>query len=227
MYVNRITYGTRRRDGIPSILSDGNTVGWYDYLLDVTKDGSDFVSAWGDQSGENNHLLQASGTAQPLWTVNGVLLDGIDNYMKTAPFVWDQPEMIYMVAKQVTWTSTDRFFDGNISNTAVLQQITTTPNLRINAGTNLGENTNLPINTYAIIRVLFNGASSKLQINETAALTGDAGASDADGLTLGRQGSGIAQWGNIEVKETILRKIADITANEAIIYNYLKSKYRL
>jgi hypothetical protein len=34
-------------------------------------------------------------------------------------------------------------------------------------------------------------------------------------------------WSNIQVKEIIIRKVSDSTADEAAIYNYLKDKYGL
>ena len=51
-------------DPTPSVLTDGNTVAWFDSSENITKDGSDFVSVWGDKSVDavgdpnGNNLLQ-------------------------------------------------------------------------------------------------------------------------------------------------------------------------
>lgn len=225
MYVNRMTYGTRRSGAPPGILGDGNTAAWFDSSdTYITKDGGDFVSKWSDRSGNANHLLQATGTHQPLWQATGVLFDGVDNFMKCSAFTFNQPEQIYILFKQVTWTANDRIFDGNVNLSGILYQTGTTPDIQIYASTNSPANANLAINTWGIVRVLFNGAASSLQVNETAKWTGNAGANNMSGFVLGARGDGTSSWGNIEVKDVILRNVIDGSINEAIIYNYLATK---
>ena len=101
----------------PNILFDGNTVAWYDYEKLVTKD-SNLVSVWGDQSGLGHDLLQ-SGVARPLWTSDGILFDGINDFMKTVAFTLEQPEFIYMIVKQVAWVSGKYLFDGETQNSGL------------------------------------------------------------------------------------------------------------
>jgi len=144
--------------------------------------------------------------------------------MKCLGFIWNQPEFIYIVFRQVTWAANAFIFDGNATNTGVLQQIVLTPNLSAYAGIASAVNTNLAINTWGIVRVLFNGATSKLQVNATAATTGNFGAIDMNGFTLGRPGNTASNYSNIEVKEIIGRSSA---VGEAAIYAYLKAKYGL
>ena len=98
-----IPFNKKKGEVYPAILDDGNTVAWFDMAEKyMTKDGSDFVSQWDDRSGSTNHLLQVVGTNQPLWTADGVLFDGVDNFMKCVAFTLVQPEFIYMVVKHVT-----------------------------------------------------------------------------------------------------------------------------
>jgi len=217
--------------GTPAVLEDGSTVAWYiaDNLTTITKDGADLVSRWNDYLGSGHDLIQATGTNQPLWSSDGILFDGVDNFMKTAAFTYVQPEMIYMVFKQVTWTLYDRIFDGNIVSTGQLAQRETTPNLLYFAGGGGGDCEdpgNLAVNTWGIIRMLFNGASTKFIINETTPITCFPGLSNMGGFTLGARGDDVS-WSNIEVKEIILRNVDDTDANETDIYNYLKNKYGL
>lgn len=66
---------------------------WLRADLGITKDGSDKVSAWADQSGAGNNVTQATGTKQPTW-VAGALggqaalsFDGGD-VLASAPSNW-------------------------------------------------------------------------------------------------------------------------------------------
>lgn len=43
---------------------------WLKADAGIIKDGSNYVSQWDDQSGNNNHAVQATGSAQPLWEDN-------------------------------------------------------------------------------------------------------------------------------------------------------------
>lgn len=214
--------------GDPPILSDGNTKAWFDMALAyITKDGSNFVSQWSDRSGNDNHLLQAVGTNQPLHKSTGVLFDGVDNFMKCVAFILAQPEQIYIVFKQVSWTNPDRILNGDLENAVFFRQRTTTPSIQVNSGAASGLNGNLAVGAFGIVRILFNGASSELIVNQTAATTGDFGANDMDGFTLGSNGDGTSFYSNIEVKEIIIRNVADTAPNEQTIYDYLESKYSL
>ena len=83
------------------IINDGSTVAWFlsDEPTTITLDVADRVSRWNDYLGSGHDLIQGVGADQPLWSANGILFDGVTEYMKTAPFAYVQPEMIYMVIK--------------------------------------------------------------------------------------------------------------------------------
>lgn len=205
----------------PAIISDANTVAWYDFATGITKDGSNFVSAWNSRIG-TNHLAQATGTNQPLFTAAGVLFDGVDNYMQSPDVALTQPNFVYIVLNQKNWAATDCI----ISTAGLIRQDIATPGIRIYAGSFIGPNNNLALNTYGILRALFNGASSKIIINATSPTTGNVGAGTGTYISIGCPPAGIV-YGNFEVKEIIIRKIADDSTNETAIYNYLKNKYSL
>jgi len=163
---------------------------------------------------------------RPLWSADGIAFDGTNDFLKTSPFSLAQPEMIYAVMKQVTWTKDDYLFDGNATNGGKLTQDTATPKIGIYSGAYLTGNANLAVNTWGIVRALFSGASSSLQVNETAALTGNAGTAYMGGFTIGARGAGDASFGRITAKEIIIRKAYN-AADDAILYAYLKAKYSL
>lgn len=211
----------------PAILDDGNTVLWVDAQENIIKDGSDLVSVWGDKSGENNDLLQAVGANQPLWSTNGILFDGISQFMQTVGFTLVQPEMIYIVFKQVTWGLNLRIMDGLLTNdSGSIQQIISTPGIAGRANNTMPINNNLALNTFGIIRILFNGSASSFQVDKTGATIAEAGSNSMGGFTLGSRAD-VAVPANIQVKEVIIRKIADSSGDEQDIYDYLAAKYSI
>jgi len=216
-----------------AVLDDGNTVAWFDYLKNVTKDGSDLVSVWGDKSVDSlgalngNDLLQATGSNQPIVNANGILFDGIDNFMKCAAFTLVQPEFIYMVVNQVSWANFDYIFDGNTTNSGNLYQTGVSPEIAAVAGISSGRNDNLIIGIYGIVRILFDGVNSKLIVNNTSPISGDFGLRNMGGFYLGAISPAIGFFANIEVKEIIIRKVADNATDEQAIYEYLAEKYSI
>ena len=77
--------------------------------LGVTKDGSDKVSQWDDQSGNARHLAMATAAYQPLWVASGINslntinFDGTDDTLSIASLSQAQPIHIFMVFVQDTW----------------------------------------------------------------------------------------------------------------------------
>lgn len=165
-----------------------------------------------------NHLTHYDS---PLRPVNQVF-NGTNQYMRSIPFTWNQPEFIYMVVKQITWTSTDDLFDGYASASGIVEQRTSTPNLAGYAGTWSGLNNGLATNTWGIVRCLFNGASSKLVIDSGTPVTWNCGTNNMGGFVLASRIGG-QNWSNIQVAEIILRKSSDTTDDETLLYNYLLS----
>jgi len=211
--------------GYPAILDDGHHW-WYDPtdLDTITKDGSDFVSAWNSKLIADRNLLQAAGNRQPLWKTPGtILFDGTHDYMK-ATFDWEQPEMIYITFKQIAWSLYDVILDGDTYNGGCLQQRTTTPNLMINAGVSSVEYINLPLDTWGIIRILLYGVDSKLQVNTETPITGNFGTNNMGAFTLAKPGTINGYYSNIEVADIICADIADTEENETAIYDFLVSR---
>jgi hypothetical protein len=266
----------------PAVISDGNTVAWYDStdLTVITKDVNDYVNIWWDKvygqstleaelnslnttlynvykitacqtdffyTGcavndiwfcDNNKVLSSNNKVRrytgnhcgtytladkPKWVLNdGLLFDGSNDKLYTPTFTYNQPAFIYMVLKQVTWTVATYFFDGN-ADTGLVYQQTSSPKIRAYSGSLSSENSDMPLDTFVILRVLFNGASSKLQVNNSTATTGNFGSNNMGRIILGSRVTG--QYSNIKIKEAIFRKVADNSTDETSIYNYLATKY--
>jgi hypothetical protein len=216
---------------VPAQFSDSNAVAWYDYTASatITKDGSNLVSKWADKNGSGRDLNVASGYVKPLAQVSGILFSSTGAGTKLeASFTLNQPEFIYAVIKQVSWGSGQTIWDGATRNTSLLFGSGTTPKVAVYAGGSLADTGGLVLGEYHIVRVLLNGASSKLQIDENTATTGNAGTSNMGGFTLGDRAAADSSWAaNFEVKEILIRKVADDSTVQSTIYNYLKTKYGL
>ncbi len=204
---------------LPSDLS--NLVAWYQFNKGITVTGAG-VSRWYDQSGNGNHLLQGTDTNRPSKESDGsVLFDGVDNFLKADTFTFVQPETIYILVNQVSWTSTDVLYDGDAGTGGQLIQRGSSPQLGLNAGTLLSGTNGPLIGTYGVMSVVLNGGSSRLQLNKDTALTGNAGSNDMDGFTLAARPTGPDRFGNIQVKEVILYSGAHAADERTKVIDYL------
>lgn len=207
------------------------TVGYFDFTEEatITKVGA-LVSKADDKSGSLNHFLQAGAdNIKPTWDANGLLFDGIRQFIKTAPFAYSNPqEFVFLVIKQVTWSSGDKIMDGNEANTMLIRQRTGTPKFGAYAGSYSADSSDLAVNTWGIVRILFNEAASKLIVNNNAPIIFDAGVQDAGGITFGSGATGDAvDCSNIQLKGACFCKIIPTVADEVIIYNILALEYGL
>lgn len=211
----------------PSILQDGNTVAWYDAsdLATIVKDAGNLVSLWKDKLKSGRDLNQLKGSAQPSWSYNGILFDGVNDRMN-ATFNLSQPECIYLVFKIKSVTASKCILDGYINNSGAISIATGgSSDLQISAGS-LSSKTNFPINQTGILKLNLNNAISRMQVNEFISIAGNFGTANMGGLTVGSSGSGI-NFSNIEVKDIVVRKITDSLKDEYSIYNYLMQKNNL
>ena len=208
-------------------MRDGNTKAFYDYLTlsTITKDGAERMAVWADRFGSGRDLLQATPAEKPLLTADGVLFNGTDEFMQTLTFPFVQPEMIYIVFNQITRTLFDYIFDGFTDVGGGLSQRGASPKLECVNGALSGENGNLQLDTLGIVRVLFNGASSTFQINETTVIEWAGGGNDMDGFTLANRGSLADGESNILVKGVLLRSVVDNATEQQTIYDFLNKYY--
>lgn len=195
---------------------------WYQFGKGLTI-ASGACSQWADTTSNVRHLIQATGSQQPLLQTDGSLLfDGSNDFMQTATFTLGQPTMLYMLFRQVTFTNGDLCCDGFTSTSGNILQDTTSPNLSISAGTTAATNTGLAVNTYGIASILFNGTTSSFTINKKTPVTGNAGTTAMAGFTLGSDSAG-ANNANIQVKEIILFAGAHDLTKQFSVVNYLST----
>lgn len=197
-----------------------NLAAWFRYGLGITS-AAGAVSQWDDASLNVRHLKQATGAAQPALQADGsILFDGTSDFLKCDAFTLVQPETVYFLGRQVTWTLNDYLYDGNTANTGAIIQYSASPNILLGAATSTAENTDLAVNTYGVVTAVLNGANSLVQVNNGTAATGDIGTRDLAGFTLGASGGGTA-FGNIQVKEVIVFSAAHDATTRARVIAYL------
>mgnify|MGYP001616056277 CR=1 FL=1 len=179
------------------------------------------AATWTSDNGEV-YTLNNTG-AKPAQIVGSpkLLFDGVAHYLQ-ATFTLNQPMSYYVVAKRPTFSTNGYFIDGNTGANVSIRNQPTTPDFDIYAGSATGINSNWAENSYNVIMAIINGASSSSKVGATAAVSGNAGANNAGGLTVGAAGNGTSPT-NIQIKEIIVRTISDSTATQIQIYSYLKA----
>jgi hypothetical protein len=168
-------------------------------------------------------LYQHLAASMPTFSVSGgrniATFDGGADFLKSASFSYANGNSNYHTISQVGWTSGDAICDGNTANTLRIAQTTSTPEISLSAGSVACANTGLAVGVRAVVSAIFNGASSRLGINLGTAATGNAGAGNANGFTLGARDDGAAP-ANITWSQSLLRSVADDTSVSARIINY-------
>ncbi len=179
-------------------------------------------------------LYQGTSTKRPVYTGPSagtrlsMLFDGTDDYLKAASFSLSQPETVYLVGQQMTWTLNDYFFDGGTgaANSVALRQSATTPNIRLIGGANTTENGGLAVAIRAIITSIVNLTNSSTRINRGAIITGDVSSGNAlNGFILAARGDAAAGFGNISVQEIAIYAESHNDAVQSRVINYLSSKF--
>lgn len=180
-----------------------------------------------------HNLAQATAANQPILDttnkVNGrnvLYFNGTSHYLKTPSFTLVQPETVVWVGSQVTWTSGRFLLDGNTVSTCALLQHTASPALSPFGGSYVGDNSGLAVNTFGVVDMVLNGASSLSKVNFNAAVAGSGGSANASGFTLGAAGNNNG-WANINTLETLVYHRALDTNEQAYVTRLMDRKFNL
>lgn len=218
--------------GVATAVSSANLMAYWDFstatrgaatVTDTSGNSCVLTTSTGARVSGSRDAWQGTASAQPAWDLATRTLtgDGVDNSMRTPPFPLVQPWTTFDVFNMVTWTDTDVICDGFTAATGQIEQVTTTPQININAGSSVAANTVLAVAVDGVVVATFNGASSTLQVNRTSPTTGNAGAGTANGITLFSAGGTAAKWANVAYKEkAIISRV--LSASEKLrIINFL------
>jgi len=190
-------------------------------LTTITKDASEHVTRWNNKLGVVGSDLSIYG-GTPQWTTDGILFDGVGDFIKSAAFTWNQPNFIYSVLTMLTITANDRLMSGLGTTSGALLVSGTEGGVKASAGT--ASALTMLGTSKAIIRELYNGANSKLIVNNDTPTTGNFGAQVRGAFTIGARGlvgTTADNYANILSCHHICRKTADAASLETKIYDLL------
>lgn len=178
---------------------------------------------------DHEQLVQTSYASRATYNTGAFVFDGGSSRFVNLADEWPTfTELtVYMVVRQDTWTSSDTFLDGRGTSDFAIKQYNATPGLQLYAGTNGAANNDLVLDTWGLITVVASNTTYTFQVNNNATTgSSDPGTIDARGFSLGAQygGSGGA---DIDVKALIVREGNDSSEVQAIIKNYLNTKYSI
>lgn len=207
---------------IPECL--GTNIIWGDYLEKVSKDGGGNISAWGDVLNNGNSFVLEAGT--PQWDETDGILLGNGNTLKIT--FASQKVTIYLVIKPKTWNNLARHFDGLVDGENQFYQFGTTPNVAVGSVSGWSAAQALSLNSWHIVRIKFNGTSSKWEIDNNGVLsyTGTSYSTNTGLILGGRFNSSGAS--TLSLKEIIVRPSAsESDDNWDAIKLFLKNKHKL
>mgnify|MGYP007005598344 CR=1 FL=1 len=189
----------------------------------VTADG-DAVARVNDKSGNGYNLLQATASKRPIYKISGgyswLLFDGVDDYLQ-ASFTLAQPYTRIGGVRRLSYSSSSRLFESATAFQGGLY-LSGTDILSMYAGAALS-NFSSVLNADEVVTEVWNGASSKLAINNGAYATGNAGTQAPGGFTVGSAGHGYAN-SNIRWYGSIIASGVMSDANVAKTRSWLGAK---
>jgi hypothetical protein len=190
----------------------------------------DPVGAWADQSGNGHDMQQATASARPVLKLgvqngNPVLrFDGVQTWIRPAGFTINQPHTRFVVMKIRSASDGSHVPVDGLSNVSGRMLGVGGGTASLNAGAEL-DGPALDANWH-IWRGTYNGAGSKISLDNGATTTGDAGATNAGGITVGVSGDAGA-FADCDVGE-ILEYNADLAdADVAQVVHYLNQRWTI
>lgn len=224
------TYLTNLRNGTPSGSPPGTPVLW---LERPDLNAGQAVNAFANQgeAGAARDLAQATATKQPVlipWdpTIRHSFLhfDGADDYLRGT---WTQAQPVHRfgallptdsaVANAVPW-------DGGPAYSQQLYCHADGITLIGYAGTGLNK-TGTTVDDWHRVEVGYNGASSRIRVDDLAPVAGNIGAGAPNGLTLGRRGSASAQYADTRIVEIIGYNRILSGLEQQQVHDYFTARY--
>jgi hypothetical protein len=162
----------------------------------------------------------ASGKLSAIVADPLIVYDGAAQFSQAA-FATAQPVVTLEVSMLPMWTNAKVFADGVSAGTMRLKKSGVTPAITLDAGSEVASNTGMTLRAFHLLTAINNGAGSSLQVDGNATTTGNAGAGNPGGLTMGADGAGL-NFGSVWTKRKIVRSS---TANLAAIQAALRALY--
>lgn len=193
------------------------------------------IQSWIDQSGLGNTPIQNTPARQPIWTVgagptgstNAVVFDAVDDELFKA-FALTQVTTIYLVCKIVTPPVADvdvTMIDGNGANTMRIYRDRNSGTQKVAVHEGVGLVSTVTPTNWMRLQVTFQGATTTVKNLGVLNVTGNTGANNAGGITIGCLGDGVSQPSNLAIAEAIVVQGTPLPNEDTNINNYLFQKY--
>ncbi|MEO9611879.1 MAG: hypothetical protein ABJG86_11030 [Nitratireductor sp.] len=147
----------------------------------------DPVGTWHDRL-TGRYLTAKDDASRPLYQVevgrHFLLFDGTDDFLR-ATFAISQPWERVSAIRQVTWSINRRVFSGATANSGILYQSPTTPTLTLYSGGGGPALATLAVGADGVVTERHAGATSRVALDNSAYVTGDAGTIPPGGITIG------------------------------------------
>jgi lysophospholipase L1-like esterase len=189
---------------------------------------NDPIGAADDASVNARHLLQATDTKRPLLksVTNGgktflvIETDGVNDFLKKT-FTLNQPVFYVAVMKPMSAPATLAYWDGNTNLTGALY---TSNGEDTNLYAGAGQVGTLPHGLWSLIEAYLNGASSSQLLNSgPAPTTGNAGAGNPGGFTLGALADGSLP-SNSQYSDILILSTEPSAANKDLLRDFFGDK---
>jgi hypothetical protein len=196
---------------------------WLDASKGIVLDGAN-VERWNDQSGSGYYAIQNDHALQPLYVLNVidglpvVRWDGSGDMIFVNAFALAQPITVFVVGSN-SRTAGGWFYDSSIR--FGLANYATQNTLY--AGTWLNSTIPSPL-SISLISCVYNGANSKVWLNEVLKGSGNAGANSTSDLYIGNAFGGGGEL-NGDIAEILIYDAALSDVDRAKVENYLHLKY--
>ena len=209
---------------------------WLDSSEGVTKDGSNLVSQWDDQSGNSNNVVQATTANKPIWvdsTLNGlpvIRFDGTNDDLSKSTFTGgaiSQAFYIFVVIKPAAGGSGAQYnWDHANGTRGWCYTLLSGGTDYFNYGCAIDVNIETLPTGYVQYTFLVSGASSDIRRDKTSVNSNNLGSSTINGFWLGSRHSSV-QYGNPDIAEFLIydSNIGDTDRDK--VETYLADKYGL
>lgn len=195
--------------------------------LGITKDGSDLVSAWADQSGNGLDFTQATGANQPLWLATSgtgqptVRFDGSNDNINTGTISsLAAPHHFFIVFKQITWVDNDYIYVNNTTGVALEQNTTANQVSQYNGTNPLAAD----VTSYWLHSNYLNGAASSAALNDDTPNVVTALTQACTSMSLGGMTNGTSA-ANVEIAEFVWYDAQVAGTDLSSILSYFSSRY--
>jgi|TARA_R100000656_G_C3931787_1_gene124970 hypothetical protein len=202
--------------------------------LGVTKDESNLVSVWADQSDNGYDLLQDTAGDLPTWVASGIggkntiRGDGTGTFMN-AVFTKAQPYHLFVIINQISWSGspTSVIVGGIINDThpAFIQR-TSSPQIQQNAGTATGNAISPALGVDSLIHGYWSGANSYLVL-DTGAQQGATNPGTIGITALTVFGKDDSHYANVDIAEICLYATEVDGDDLTTLQDYFNLRYTL